>query len=70
MITNVTRGVEKTIDNIPVVNILKRILDRYTPLQVILQFLAKGFFTYLDLILVESSLSPLSRVPFNSKPSY
>ena len=41
MISNVTRGVEKTIDNIPVVNILKRILDRYTPLQVI-QTVAKG----------------------------
>lgn len=34
MISNVTRGVERTIDNLPVVNIFKRVLDRYTPLQV------------------------------------
>lgn len=34
MVSNVTRGVEKTIDRIPVINIIKRMLDRYTPLQV------------------------------------
>jgi hypothetical protein len=34
MISNVTRGVERTIDRIPVVNMIKKMLDRYTPLQV------------------------------------
>lgn len=34
MISNVTQGVEKTLDRIPVVNIVKRMLDRYTPLKV------------------------------------
>ena len=34
MVSNVTRGVERTIDNIPVINLIKRMLDRYTPLQV------------------------------------
>lgn len=34
MIKNVTRGVEKTIARIPVINVIKRMLDRYTPLQV------------------------------------
>ena len=36
MITNVTRGVERTIDRIPVINIVKRMLDRYTPLKVMI----------------------------------
>lgn len=34
MVSNMTRGVERTIDNIPVINVVKRMLDRYTPLQV------------------------------------
>lgn len=41
MISNVTRGVERTIDNIPIVNMFKRMLDRYTPLQVICWFVRR-----------------------------
>ncbi|CRL06919.1 CLUMA_CG019584, isoform A [Clunio marinus] len=37
IISNMTRGVERTIDHIPVVNVVKKMLDRYTPLQSILQ---------------------------------
>jgi hypothetical protein len=38
MISNVTHGVERTLDRIPVVNIVKRMLDRYTPIKVIFYF--------------------------------
>lgn len=34
MIANVTQGIESTLDKIPLVNLIKRMLDRYTPLQV------------------------------------
>lgn len=49
--SNVTRKVEKTIEKIPIINVVKRLLDRFTPLQVKICL----FFSYPKWNLVESS---------------
>lgn len=58
MVINVTRGVERTIDRIPVINTIKKMLDRYSPLQVIYSFqqTKKRYFLEIVQLLELSSL--------------
>nr|QGW50718.1 sensory neuron membrane protein s3 [Propsilocerus akamusi] len=50
IVTNMTRGIEKQIDKTPVINVVKRMLDRYTPLQSILQLVESETPSFMPLI--------------------